>query len=399
MAMKMINLIFVGSVDHGKSTLIGRLLYDTKSLPKERIEEVKRVCESLGRKFEFAYILDALAEEREKNITIDAAQIFFSWKGKEYRIIDAPGHREFLKNTLTGATQAQAAVLIVSAKEGIEEQTKRHAFILKLLGIKNVIVVVNKMDAIGFEKNIFENVKKEIVSYLSSINLAPSSIIPISAFNGDNVVVKSSNIPWYKGKTLIEALESVENEEKFFDSFIFPVQDVYIKNNEKIYVGNVFSGKISQGDEVEIFPLRAKAKVKKILAPEEVPEISAPKAAGIVLETSTEIRRGSIITKGFEPKVASCIEANVFAIKDLESDEYDFFCSTQKRKAVVKIKEKVDIEELKIVETEKLNKGDIGKVIIKLKEPIVVENFYKVPELGKFTLEKNSEVVAGGIII
>ena len=393
----MLNLVFVGSIDHGKSTLIARMLCDTNSLPEEKIEEVKRTCEKLGKKFEFAYILDALEEEREKQITIDTTQIFFSWNKKDYCIIDAPGHKEFLKNMLTGATQAHVAVLIVSAKEGMEEQTKRHALLLKLLGIEKIIVVVNKMDLVNYEKQCFEKIKNNILKFLNSINLKAHRIIPISAINGDNLVMHSKNMPWYKGKTLLEILEEIEQEKKTYNNFVFPVQDVYIKNGEKILVGNIVSGKVKKGEEVFVFPKGEKVKIEKILLPEEVEEAEYPKAIAIALN-SNEISRGDVLAK-HELKTTNQIKATIFAISEIENSTYEFSCSTQKVKCKIKIEEKLDIETLKPVNENVLENGDIANAIITLEKPVVVENFYVLPELGKFTIEKEDEILAGGIIL
>ena len=207
-------IVIVGHVDHGKSTLIGRLLYDTSSLPDGFIEEIKKTCEMLGRELEFAYVLDSLEEEREQNITIDTTQTFFKTKKREYVIIDAPGHKEFVKNMITGASLAEAAILIVSAKEGVQEQTKRHAYILSMLGIKQVIVAVNKIDLIGYKEEIFNSVKGELLKFLDSVKIKPSYVIPISAKEGDNIAKKSEKIRWYSSLTVLEALDAFETEKK-----------------------------------------------------------------------------------------------------------------------------------------------------------------------------------------
>src|SRR3989344_6036232 len=205
-------IVLVGHVDHGKSTLIGRLLYDTESLPEGKIEEIKAVCESLGKKFEVGYILDSLEEERDQNVTIDTTQIFFKTNKRNYTIIDAPGHVEFIKNMITGASQAEAATLIVDAEEGVQEPTRRHAYILNMLGLKQIIVVINKMDLIKYEEKEFNNVKDKLTEFLSNINVKPSIIIPISAKEGDNITKKSENMQWYKEKTVLESLDTFKNK-------------------------------------------------------------------------------------------------------------------------------------------------------------------------------------------
>ncbi|MBS3160500.1 50S ribosome-binding GTPase [Candidatus Woesearchaeota archaeon] len=189
-----VKIVIVGHMDHGKSTLIGRLLYDTNSLPQGKIEEIIRVSKELGRELEFAYLIDNLEEEREQQLTMDTAQTFFKTKNRNYVIIDAPGHKEFIKNMITGASQADAAVLLLDAKEGIKEQTRRHAYILKLLDIKNLIVAVNKMDLIDYNELKFNKIKQEILGSLSKIGLNPDFIIPISALKGENILNKSTLI-------------------------------------------------------------------------------------------------------------------------------------------------------------------------------------------------------------
>ena len=207
---KKLKFVIVGHIDHGKSTLIGRLLYDTNSLPDGAMEEIRKAGEMLGRKVEFAHIMDHLAEEREKGITIDTAQTFFKNNSKEYVIIDAPGHKEFLKNMITGASQAEAAILMLDVNEGIMEQTKRHAYLLNMLGIKQIIVAMNKMDLVDYSQERFDSVKNEFLIFLKSINVNPGYIIPVSAFNGENIARKSANMNFYNGPTILEALDSFE---------------------------------------------------------------------------------------------------------------------------------------------------------------------------------------------
>ncbi|MFV1950885.1 MAG: GTP-binding protein, partial [Nitrospinota bacterium] len=246
-----LKIVIVGHVDHGKSTLIGRLFYDTDSLPPDKIEEIQRTCEELGREMEFAFLLDHLQEEREQGVTIDTAQTFFKTDTREYVIIDAPGHKEFLKNMITGASQAEAAVLIVDAMEGLQEQTKRHAYILDMLGLKQVVVVINKMDLVDFKEKRFEEVKSSLVTFLDSINIKPSSFIPISAKEGYNVAKKADIMGWYNGFTLLEALDTLNNQKSPVGKALqFPVQDVYKIGDKRILVGRIENGRIAKGQQV-----------------------------------------------------------------------------------------------------------------------------------------------------
>ena len=203
-----LGVVIVGHVDHGKSSLIGRLLHDTDSLPAGKREELEAICEKRGAPFEWSFLLDAFQAERDQAVTIDTTQIYFSTKARNYVIIDAPGHREFLKNMISGAAQADAAVLVVDASEGVREQTKRHAYLLHLLGLRQICVVINKMDKVKFDPKIFEEVSKETAAYLGSLGLQPAHIIPISARSGDMMVDRGSDMDWYKGKTLVEALDA-----------------------------------------------------------------------------------------------------------------------------------------------------------------------------------------------
>ncbi len=203
--MSELKIVFVGHVDHGKSTIIGRLLYETHSLPQGIIDKVQRIADENGKDFEFAYLLDAFAEERQQGITIDMTQIKFATAKRNYLIIDAPGHKEFLKNMISGAANANAAFLVIDAQAGVQEQSRRHAYLLSLLGIKNIAVLVNKMDLVNFDEQRFRAVAADIKNFLATLNVTPKKIIPVSGFLGDNIISKSENLSWYGGETLINS--------------------------------------------------------------------------------------------------------------------------------------------------------------------------------------------------
>ena len=260
-----LKLVIVGHVDHGKSTLIGRLFFDTDSLPKEKIEEVKQICEALGKELEFAYVMDHLEEERSQGITIDTAQTFFKTEKRDYVIIDAPGHREFTKNMITGASQAEAAILIVDASEGVREQTRRHAYILGMLGLKQVIVAVNKMDLVDYSENVFNEVSKQTTDFLERIGIAPTYIIPISAKEGDNVAKASDRMKWYTGPTILQALDTFKKTEKRDENPLrFAVQDVYNIDGKRIIVGRVEAGTLRVGDNIIVLPTGEETTVETI---------------------------------------------------------------------------------------------------------------------------------------
>ena len=202
-----LKIVIVGHVDHGKSTLIGRLFHDTNSLPEGKVEQIRKASEAEGMDFEFAFLLDALLEEQEQNITIDTTQLPFRTDLREYVIIDAPGHKEFLKNMITGASSADAAILLIDAHEGVQEQSKRHAYLLSLLGIKQVVVAVNKMDLVGFKQDVFDAVRAEYTVFLEKLGVVPQHFLPISAKHGHNITTASSDMPWFKGPAIVQALD------------------------------------------------------------------------------------------------------------------------------------------------------------------------------------------------
>ncbi|MCK4821573.1 GTP-binding protein [bacterium] len=243
MEKDILRIVIIGHVDHGKSTLIGRLLLDTNSLPKEKMVEIKKVSRDLGKEAELAFLTDQLKEERERSMTIDTTQIFFRTRKKNYCIIDTPGHVQFLKNMLTGASLAQAAVLIVDVKEGVMEQTRRHSYLIQMLGLDKAIVVFNKMDLINYQGRRFPKIKTELLELLESLNIEPIFLIPISAKEGLNISRKSSKMRWYKGPSLLSALDSLRLNTKTMQRPLrFPIQDIYEINGEKIIVGRVASG-------------------------------------------------------------------------------------------------------------------------------------------------------------
>src|SRR3989338_6671676 len=206
-----LRIVFVGHVDHGKSTLVGRLLHETDSVLPSKLEYVEAICRDRGMKFEYAFILDALEEEQDQGITIDVSQVVFKTKKRSYRVIDAPGHKEFLKNMISGASSADAAILLIDAEEGLREQTKRHATILSLLGVHNILVVINKMDLVNYNQDVYDKICADYGAYLASLKITPRAFIPLSAYEGENLAVKSSKTPWYKGEALLPLLDSLEH--------------------------------------------------------------------------------------------------------------------------------------------------------------------------------------------
>ena len=401
-----LKFVIVGHVDHGKSTLIGRLLYDTDSLPDEKVEEIRRTCEELGRDMEFGFVMDHLEEERLQGITIDTAQTFFKTGRRHYVIIDAPGHKEFVKNMITGASQAEAAIVIVDAFEGVKEQTKRHAYLLSMLGLNQVIVVINKMDRVDHEAARFDKVKAEIGGFLSSLGVLPKHTIPISALNGDNVAFSSEHMRWYEGPTVLDALDSFSPRESGANRPLrFPVQDVYRVKDKRILVGRVEAGKIRQGDELVFLPQGSKASVESIEVLWKTPtEAEAGESIGITLKEPLFVERGAVgCMVGHTPVVTSSIRANIFWMSKrpfTASDELLLKLSTQHAPVKITIERKIDSSTLEpiagpgdtILETE------VAEVVLNARQPFVVENFQFIQELGRFVLTRGMDVVAGGVV-
>ena len=403
-----INLVIVGHVDHGKSTLIGRLLYDTGKLSPERIADLREVSKNTGKELEFAYVMDHLKEEREQNVTIDTAQTFFSTDKREYVIIDAPGHVEFTKNMVTGASLAEVAILIVSAREGVEEQTRRHAYILGLLGLKQVIVVINKMDTVEFSQERFDEVREQTISHLSTIGIEPSYVIPISAIEGDMVAKRGDSMDFYEGPTVLEALDTFKNRESRDNMPLrFPIQDVYKHDPKRILVGRIESGKLEVGEEVLFYPSGKSSTIKTVeMFQQEATKSGAGMSIGITITEPLFIERGEVmIHPGDTPTIADTIDANVFWMskKPLKKGErLHLRCATQEVDCTIKeIKKRLDSSNLSVIEenADHIENNEVGELTIVTDDPIVIEDFNRVEELGRFVLVKDLDVAAGGIVI
>src|SRR5689334_20930513 len=250
-ARNQLRLVVVGHVDHGKSTLIGRIFYDTGSLPEGKYEQLVGIAQRRGVPFEFANLMDGLQAERDQNITIDTAQIWFRTKQREYVIIDAPGHKEFVKNMVTGASRADAALIIIDASEGVQEQTRRHGYLLRLIGIRQVVVVVNKMDLVDHSRSVFERVSTEYRAFLSGIGVEPQYILPVSARHGDNIAARGDNLGWFSGPSVLEALDTIPDAAEITDQPLrWPIQDVYRFDHRRILTGRIEAGTLKMGDQL-----------------------------------------------------------------------------------------------------------------------------------------------------
>jgi sulfate adenylyltransferase large subunit len=405
--MKTLNFVIVGHVDHGKSSLIGRLMFETNSLPAGVMEEVTKTSQELGREVEFAYLLDHLEEERQQGITIDTTQVFFKTASRDYVIIDAPGHVEFVKNMITGASQAEAAVLIVDVKEGVQQQTKRHAYILSMLGLGQVVVAINKMDLVEYKQDVFEKVQGETSAFLGSIGVKPLFYIPIAATKGDNISIRSQKMDWYQGPTFLECLDSLENiagpETK---PLLMPVQDIYKVGDKRITAGRIEAGSMKAGQKIKILPTGEITQAKSIEKfPAQVDAAGTGESIGLTTADPSFIERGSVLVEpAYEPMMTDEFEATMFWMskKDMKKGERLVIrCATQEQNCrVERIAKRIDSSSLEVLgeDSDTLKNLEVGEVVIKTKNPIVLTMFADVQELGRFVIVRDENICAGGII-
>ncbi|MFV0480541.1 MAG: sulfate adenylyltransferase subunit 1 [Campylobacteraceae bacterium] len=407
------NIVITGHVDHGKSTLVGRLLADTGSLPEGKLKSVKLNCEKNARPFEYSFLLDALEDEQKQGITIDSARIFFKSKIREYVIIDAPGHIEFLRNMLSGASRAVAAVLVIDAIEGVAENSKRHGLLLSLLGIKQVVVVINKLDFFNYDENVFRTIKDEYEKYLEPLHVKPVAFIPISAREGKNLSTHANEMPWYQGKTLLEVLDSFKNDASNESSFFaMPLQDVYRFSNDnddrRIYAGTIVSGEIKQGDFVKFLPSNKEAHIKNIEVWSSPAKTSAKtgEASGFTLKEEIYVKNGEVMVKVDENnkvEVSSKIRANLIWLGKYPlvfNKNYLLKLGSTKVTARLEKIERVlgdDIDTNK--EFLDLKQNECGSVILSFSNEVALSTFYNNQSLGRFVIVDGYDAAGGGIVL
>ncbi|WP_243370870.1 GTP-binding protein [Geotalea sp. SG265] len=401
-------VVFVGHVDHGKSTLLGRIYADTNSLPVGQLEKVRAICEQQGKTFEYAFLFDAFLEEQEQGITIDTARTFFSWGNRQYIIIDAPGHKEFLKNMISGAARAEAAVLIIDAAEGVAEQSKRHGYLLSLLGIRQIAVVINKMDLVGYDHHVFDAIAAEYSSFLKELNVVPRQFIPASARNGDNVAVRSEAMPWYDGPTVLETLGMFEKLPAGESMPLrFPVQDIYKFDARRIIAGRVAAGMLKVGDSLVFSPSNKTAVVKTIEA-FNVPHLplsaGAGKSTGFTLDEQIFIERGEVASlKESLPEVTDLFRANLFWMgKNPMTPNRRYLLRLATREVEMELAEIhriIDAGSLDpMVAKEQIDRNDVAEVTIRTKKPLALDRFCDCDITGRFVIVDGYDVWGGGIV-
>ena len=405
-------IVIVGHVDHGKSTIIGRLLADTGTLPEGKLEQIKDLCARTSKPFEYAFLLDALKDERAQGITIDAARVFFRTPKRRYLILDAPGHVEFLKNMVTGAARAEAALLVLDAGEGIQENTRRHAYLLSMLGVRQIAVVVNKMDLVGCRQDAFDAFARDLGAFLATIDMTPAAIIPVIGREGDNLAMRSTTMAWYTGPTVLEALDAFRSQGEGVEGpFRMPVQAVFKFTNDgddrRIVAGTIDSGRVRVGDEVVFHPSGKRTRVKSLEAFNRVaPSVAgAGESAGFTLAQQIYVTRGELATLAHEPQpvTATRIRTSIFWLgaRPLEvGRNYTLKLGTARVSVHLEHIERVlDASTLESVTGRTaVVRNEVADCVLKLRQPIAFDRASELAATSRFVLVDNYSISGGGVV-
>ena len=402
-----LRVAIVGHVDHGKSSLIGRLLHDTGALPDGRVEAIRAMCARRGMAFEWAFVMDAFQAERDQAITIDSSQTWFHTEQRGYVIIDTPGHKEFVKNMVTGAASADAALLVVDAAEGVCEQSCRHGYLLHLLGIGQVAVVVSKMDAVDYDAARFAEVERDIRAYLDGLDIEAAAVIPVSSREGDNIASPSSNMPWYDGPLVGDAMDGFALPTAAFDAPLrLPVQDVYEFDARRIVAGRIESGRLAVGDRLLFSPSNKTTRVNSI---EAWNVLAAPQSAGagesvgITLDEQIFVERGEVASH----LEAAPVETDVFRATlfwlgrtPLEAGaRYTLKLNTAELPVTVQSVERViDPTDLAALKGGVIERNGVGEVVLQSDRIIALDEYRALPRGGRFVLIDGYDIAGGGIV-
>jgi len=411
-AQQRMNIVIVGHVDHGKSTVIGRLLADTHSLPEGKLEQVRAQCELNSKPFEFAFLLDALKDEQAQGITIDAARVFFKSRQRHYLILDAPGHIEFLKNMITGAARAEAALLVIDAAEGVQENSRRHGYMVSLLGIRQLTVVVNKMDLVGWDRGVYQRIVKEYGSFLDQVGIRPAAFVPVSARGGENIAERSESLSWYDGPTVLEALDAFRSEAAPVDRpFRMPVQAVYKFTKEgddrRIVAGTIDSGAVGVGDPVIFYPSGKKSRVKSIEAfnrPTQT-KAEAGMAVGFTLQEQIYITRGEVATLELQPRpqVTTRLRVSLFWLgKEPMVKRKEYLLKLGTARVTCRVEEVLRVMDASTLDANTqrnaVERHDVAECILKLDRAIACDLAEDIPSTSRFVVVDDFEIRGGGIV-
>jgi bifunctional enzyme CysN/CysC len=406
------NVVVVGHVDHGKSTVIGRLLADTDSLPKGKLDQVRATCERNARPFEYAFLLDALKDEQAQGITIDTARCFFKTQKRDYIIIDAPGHVEFLKNMVSGAARAEAALLVIDAHEGIQENSKRHGYLISMLGIPQLVVLVNKMDLVNYDKNVFDSVTSQYRSFLQNLGVTQVSFIPISARNGENLAFRSDKTAWYTSGTVLEHIDGfTKRDDDHSKPFRMPVQDIYkftaAGDDRRIFAGTIETGQISTGDKVIFLPSGKKSTIVTIegFNQPQKKSIGNGYATGFTLKDELYIQRGEVMCREDQrlPLSGTSFKANIFWMGRnpmVLNKKYKLkIASARASVRLVDVITNIDASDLSSSNGKKqIDRHDVAECILETTRPVAFDTIDDIQSLGRFVIVDGYDIAGGGII-
>ena len=410
--MQRMNIVIVGHVDHGKSTVIGRLLADTHSLPDGKLEQIRAQCELNSKPFEYAFLLDALKDEQAQGITIDAARVFFKSDLRHYLILDAPGHIEFLKNMITGAARAEAALLVIDAAEGVQENSRRHGYMVSLLGIRQLAVVVNKMDLVGWDRGVYERIVGEYGAFLKQVGIRPACFIPVSARGGDNISDRSVHLPWYPGPTVLNALDQFHSEPAPVEQpFRMPVQDVYKftkqGDDRRIVAGTIDSGTVNLGDTVVFYPSGKKSRVKSIEAFNRPVQgrVEAGWSVGLTLQEQIYITRGEMATLESQPRpqVTTRLRVSLFWLgKEPMVKRKEYLLKLGTARVTARIEEVLRVMDASTLGTTEqrnaVQRHDVAECVLRLDRAIACDLAQDVPSTSRFVIVDDFEIRGGGIV-
>ena len=397
----------VGHVDHGKSTLIGRLLHDTGSLAEGKLAELQAASDKRGGTLEWSFLLDSFQAERDQGITIDTTQIFFQTAKRPYVIIDAPGHKEFLKNAVSGVAQAQAALLVIDAAEGVREQSRRHALILQLLGLRQVAVIVNKIDLIDFDPARFEAVAIEITAFLKELGLTPKAVVPVSARHGDNIATRSSQTPWYQGSTVVELLDGFEATRPATELPLrLPVQDVFKFDDRRLVVGRIESGRVRVGDTLTFAPGGKSARVASIESWNAAPQIAAAAGQSVALTLDDElfIERGHVAAHPERlPHLTHEAVLRLFWLDEAPLEPGDRIglkvATSEYQVAVEGIRAVIDVDSLNRQVADRVPRNGIAEVLVRSRQVMAIDLVDELAKTGRAVLTRNGDIVGGAVIL
>ena len=415
--MEILRISTVGSVDHGKSTLIGRLFLDSKRIFQDQVQAIEKASKKMGEEFNLALVADGLKAEREQGITIDVAHKYFSTPNRRFILADTPGHVQYTRNMITGASNSNATLIIIDAKEGITEQTKRHTFLSGLLQIPHLIVCINKMDLSNYSQDVFEKIKKEFEDFAFKIDVKDIHFIPISALHGDNVISKSNKTPWYQGPSLLYLLENIytRSDEDFRDCR-FPVQGVirisenknpFKKEEHRSYAGRVAGGIFEVGDKIKVLPSGFESKIKNISTFDGSLRKAEPKmSVALELEDDIDISRGDMIVRSANiPNISQDIDLMVCWLNPTKLDptkKYLVKHTTKLTKCFIQeIVYKIDINTLdRNLKDKEIGMNEIARIKIRTNHPLFYDPYTKNKITGSLILidEQTNETVAAGMI-